>query len=113
MKTYPFLQEAPRREHVLGSEGVAPRIPNLGTRWRSVVSLTPRPLYSRGKSPRHPLDRKMGGPQSRSGEWRWDKIPLEQFYLLWGRQTDRQTDRHGDTVALDRNCFLVSCFKNC
>jgi len=28
----------------LGSEGVAPYIPNLRTGWRWVVSFTPRPL---------------------------------------------------------------------
>jgi hypothetical protein len=27
----------------------------------------PRPLYPGGKSPRYPLDRRQGGPQSRSG----------------------------------------------
>jgi hypothetical protein len=32
-----------------------------------VVSFTPRPLYPQGKSPWYPLDRKLGGPQSRSG----------------------------------------------
>jgi hypothetical protein len=32
-----------------------------------VVSFTPRPLYPQGKSPRYPLDRRLGGPQSRSG----------------------------------------------
>jgi hypothetical protein len=30
-----------------------------------VVSFTPRPLYRRGKGPRYPLDRRLGGPQSR------------------------------------------------
>jgi hypothetical protein len=40
---------------------------HLGTRWGWVVSFTPLPLYPRGKSPRYPLDRKLGGPQSRSG----------------------------------------------
>jgi hypothetical protein len=34
-----------------GSGGIAARILDLGTRWRSVVSFTPRPLYSQGKSP--------------------------------------------------------------
>jgi hypothetical protein len=34
--------------------------------WRWVVSLTPRPLYPWEKSPRYPLDRMVGGPQSRS-----------------------------------------------
>jgi hypothetical protein len=32
-----------------------------------VVIFTPRPLYPRGKSNRQPLDRTLGGPQSRSG----------------------------------------------
>jgi hypothetical protein len=36
-------------------------------RWRWVVSFTPRPLYSQGKSPWYPLDRRLCGPQSRSG----------------------------------------------
>jgi hypothetical protein len=40
---------------------------DLGTRWRWVVSFTPRPLYPQGKSPWYPLDRGLGGPQSRSG----------------------------------------------
>jgi hypothetical protein len=31
------------------SGGIAPRILNLGTRWRWVVSLTPRPLYTPGE----------------------------------------------------------------
>jgi hypothetical protein len=35
--------------------------------YRWVVSFTPRPLYPRGKSPRYPLDRRLGGLQSRSG----------------------------------------------
>jgi hypothetical protein len=32
-----------------------------------VVSFMPRPLYLQGKSPRYPSDRRLGGPQSRSG----------------------------------------------
>jgi hypothetical protein len=32
-----------------------------------VVSFTPRPFYPEGKSPWYPLDRRLGGPQSRSG----------------------------------------------
>jgi hypothetical protein len=32
-----------------------------------VVSFTPRPLYPQKKSPWFPLDRGLGGPQSRSG----------------------------------------------
>jgi hypothetical protein len=40
---------------------------DLGTRWRWVVSFRPRPLYHQGKSPCYPLDRRLGGLQSRSG----------------------------------------------
>jgi hypothetical protein len=50
-----------------GSGGIARRILNFGTRWRWVVSFTPRPLYPQRKSPPYPLDRRLGGPQSRSG----------------------------------------------
>jgi hypothetical protein len=32
-----------------------------------VVSFTPLPLIPRGKSPRYSLERRLGGPQSRSG----------------------------------------------
>jgi hypothetical protein len=46
--------------------GIALRILNLGTRWRSVDSLTSRPLYPYKKSPQNSLD-KLGGPQKRSG----------------------------------------------
>jgi hypothetical protein len=63
-----FFHWAPRHEGVLGSGGIAPRILDLGTRWRWVVSFTSRPLCSQGKSPWHPLDRRLGGPQNRS--WR-------------------------------------------
>jgi len=31
-----------------------------------VVSFTPRPLHPQGKSPQYTLDRRLGGPQSRS-----------------------------------------------
>jgi hypothetical protein len=49
------------------SGGIAPRILDLGTRCRWVVSFTIRLLYPQGKSPWYPLDRRLGGPQSRSG----------------------------------------------
>jgi hypothetical protein len=58
-----------------GSGGIAPRILDLGIRWKWVVSFTPRPLYPRSKSPRHPLDLRLGGPPSRSGRGGEEKIP--------------------------------------
>jgi len=48
------------------SGGIAPRILNLGTRRRWLVRFTSRPLYPRGKSPRHSMKRRMGGSQSRT-----------------------------------------------
>jgi hypothetical protein len=51
----------------VGVDVYVPHFLDLGTSWRWVVSFTPQPLYPRGKSPRYPLDRRLGGPQSRSG----------------------------------------------
>jgi hypothetical protein len=48
------------------SAGIAPRILDFDTRWKWVVSFMPRPLYPQEKSPWYPLDRRLGGPQSRS-----------------------------------------------
>jgi hypothetical protein len=56
-----------------------------------VVNFTPWPLYSRVKSPRYPLDRRLGGPQSRSGRFGEEKIldssgsgeTNTRFEVLW------------------------------
>jgi hypothetical protein len=43
-------------------------IHDLGTRWGvSGQHHAPAALYPRGKDPRYPLYRRLGGPQSRSG----------------------------------------------
>jgi hypothetical protein len=44
------------------------RILGIFTRWRWVVSFTPRPLYTQGKSPWYPLDRRLGGWSAHGGE---------------------------------------------
>jgi hypothetical protein len=44
-----------------------PRILNLWTIWRPVVSFTQQQLYLWDKRRRYPLDRRLGWPQSRSG----------------------------------------------
>jgi hypothetical protein len=49
-----------------GSEGIAPRILDLGSRLSWVASFTHQPLYPQGKSSRYPSDRRLGGHQSRS-----------------------------------------------
>jgi hypothetical protein len=63
-----------RHEGVCGSGCIDPNCLDLGTSWRWVVSFTPLPLYLRWKSPRYPLDRRLGGPQSRSGRSVNEKI---------------------------------------
>jgi hypothetical protein len=57
----------PRHKAYWGSGGIIPRILDLGTRWRWVVSITTRPLYPQGKSPSYPLCRRLRGPQSWPG----------------------------------------------
>jgi hypothetical protein len=50
-KTELLIEE---REHLLAywvSGVIAPRILDLGNRWRLVVSFAPRPLYPKGKAP--------------------------------------------------------------
>jgi hypothetical protein len=58
---------APCYNGILGSGGRAPRTLDLDTKWRWVVSFTPRPLYSQGKNPSYLLDMRLGGPYSCSG----------------------------------------------
>jgi hypothetical protein len=61
-----FLTEHHAGEEYWGSECIAPRILDIGTVQRRVVSFTPQPLCPHGKSPSYPLDRRLGGPQNRS-----------------------------------------------
>jgi hypothetical protein len=63
----PFFNRAPCHGSVLGNGGIAPRILDLGTWWRWVVSFTPRPLYRQERTPWYPLDRRLGGSQYQSG----------------------------------------------
>jgi hypothetical protein len=57
----------------MGERRYSSTILDFGTRWRWVVSFTPLPLYTRGKSLRYPLDGRLGGPQSQSGRCREEK----------------------------------------
>jgi hypothetical protein len=61
-KVIPMFTKHHAMKTYWGSGAIAPRLHDLGTRWRGVVSFTPRPLYPQGKSPRNPLDRRLGGP---------------------------------------------------
>jgi hypothetical protein len=52
---------------VWGSWCIDPHFLDLSTSWRWVASFTPLPLYPQEKSSWYPLDRRLRGPQSRSG----------------------------------------------
>jgi len=54
---------------------MTPLILNLGIRWRLVVSITLRPIYSR-EGPRYQLNRKLVGPHCRSGHFGQEDILL-------------------------------------
>jgi hypothetical protein len=56
-------------------EVIAPGILNLSIKCIWLVSFSPRPLYPRGNWTRYPLDRRLGGPQSRSGHYGEEKNP--------------------------------------
>jgi hypothetical protein len=65
---------APHHEGVWRSGCIDPHFLDLGISWRWVDSSTARPLYPRGKSPWYPLDRWLGGSQSRFGRRGEEKI---------------------------------------
>jgi hypothetical protein len=67
VKLSPCLPNHQAMKTYLRCGSKASRILNLCTTRRCVVSFTPRPLSLRSRSPRHPLDKRLGGPQSRSG----------------------------------------------
>jgi hypothetical protein len=62
-----FLPEHHAMKAYWRSGGIAPRSLDLGTGCRWVVSFIPWPLHPQRKSPYYPLDRSLGGPQSRWG----------------------------------------------
>jgi hypothetical protein len=58
---------------------------DLGIECRLLVIFTPWVLYPRGKSPRYPLDRRLGGPQSQSGCSGREKIlalPENEVFII-------------------------------
>jgi hypothetical protein len=61
------MNEALRHEVIWESRCIGPQFLDLGTSSRWVVSFTPLLVLLWGKFPRYPLDRRLGGSQSRSG----------------------------------------------
>jgi hypothetical protein len=75
---------------------------NLGTRWRWVVNVMPRPLYPPGKT-RYLLYRRLGGPQGRSGLVRkfWPPPGFDP------RTVQPVVSRYTDWAILAHNRFQV------
>jgi hypothetical protein len=68
------------------SKGTAPCILKLGTRWRWMVSFMPWSLYPWGKSPRYPLDKRLGwGAPELVWTWWWRE--KNTFPIPVGKQT--------------------------
>jgi hypothetical protein len=81
-----------------GIGGIAPLISNLDALWLEVVNFMPRPLYS-GNEPWCPLNRRLGGAQSRSGSF------AKQNRKLGGAQSrsgsfEKQNRRLGGAKSL-------------
>jgi hypothetical protein len=75
-----------------------------------VVSFTPRPLYSQGNSPWYTLDRRLGGPQSRSGRGGEEKVLPEKVGVLSGYTP---TSSRGKPGAVHMKCVTdkLNCRK--
>jgi hypothetical protein len=69
-----LTKQALRHKGVWWNGWIDPRFLHLDNSWRWLVSFTPRPLYPRWKNPRYSLDRRLGGPQSRSRRLEEKKI---------------------------------------
>jgi hypothetical protein len=64
-ESVPAFNLAPRQERMLET-ALAARTANTGTTQSSLVIFRPRPVYTRGKSPRSSLNRGLGEPQRRT-----------------------------------------------
>jgi hypothetical protein len=85
-----------------------PRFLDFGISWGWVVSFTPRPLYPRGKIPQCPLDRRLGGPQSRSGR-RGEEKMLDPI----GTRTPTPRSSSQKPVAIPTALSRLFCFQVC
>jgi hypothetical protein len=72
--------------------------------WRWVVSFTHLPLCPQGKSPWYTLDRRLGGPQSRSG---YSGVEERNFQPSPGLET-RSSDRPTHSQSLYRLSYPCS-----
>jgi hypothetical protein len=77
----------------MGRGCIDPRFLDLGTSWGWVVSFTPWPLFTRGKSSRYLFDRRLGLPQNRCERHGEEKIiaPNGTRTPTLGRPAHRQS----------------------
>jgi hypothetical protein len=82
-----------------GSGGTVPRFLYLGTRWRWVVSFTPRPIYPlspQGKGPWYALDRRLG-------------VHLEPVLTWWRREIFQDPAENRNLESWSSCPLLRSC----
>jgi hypothetical protein len=85
-----------------GSGGMALRTLNLSTTYRWVASFTLRPLYPRENSSRYHLDRRLGGPQSRSGSGGEEKWLFRANFILVPNGTKLTLTSHEALIRYQR-----------
>jgi hypothetical protein len=76
-----------------GRKGIAPRILNLGTRWKLVVIFTPQ-----GKSPWYPLDRRLvffQFPATAFDENSLISFKMEANYHFYGNEPTDKSNKWG------------------
>jgi hypothetical protein len=92
-----------------GSGGISSCILDIGTRWGWVVSFMPLPLYPQGKSPWYPLDRGLGGPQSRLDE----SMSLNSNSKSWHKCSSWKPSSDHSLPHLHCNINTLCCVRPC
>jgi hypothetical protein len=100
-----LINWAPHHEDIWGTEGTAPLILNLGTRWKRGVSSTPRPLYPRGKSPRVPIGQEAGWTPERV----WTPWKREKSLASAGNRTPIPQPSSLAFVGISTELFRLLC----
>jgi hypothetical protein len=77
------LKRILRALNLSGGGGTVPCIVNLGTRWRWVVSFTPRLFYTKVRAHRTLGDKRLGRPQIRSGRCGEERNPMVAPSGIW------------------------------
>jgi hypothetical protein len=76
-----------------------------------VVSFTSRPLYPPEKNPRYQVDRRLGGPQRRSGSGEYCLYIIVPVYSAYNRKGGQRYTASGK-VSLSFNLEAVSSIRN-